>query len=71
MKVLGTVSFKQLVLDELEETVLPGDVLVDPANGDIEAPQDPRFQIAKIMDGFVAKVAVVSFRWKRPQCFCI
>ena len=60
MRVLGTISLKQLLFDDLEELVLPADVLVDPANGDIEAPQDPRFQISKKMDAFVTKAADVS-----------
>lgn len=51
---------KQLLFDDLEELVLPADVLIDPANGDIEAPQDPRFQISKKMDAFVTKAADVS-----------
>lgn len=53
-------SFKNLLFDDLEEIVLPADVLVDPANGDIEAPQDPRFQIKKKMDAFVTRAADVS-----------
>ena len=60
MRVLGTISLKQLLFDDLEELVLPADVLIDPANGDIEAPQDPRFQISKKMDAFVTKAADVS-----------
>lgn len=60
MKVLGLMSLKQLLFDDLEELVLPADVLIDPANGDIEAPQDPRFQISKRMDVFVTKAADVS-----------
>ena len=60
MRVLGTISLKQLLLDDIEEVVLPADVLVEPANGDVEAPQDPRFQISKRMDAFVIKAANVS-----------
>ena len=54
-------SFKQLLFDDLEEVVLPADLLVDPANGEVEAPQDPRFQILKRMDSFVTRAADVSF----------
>ena len=61
MRVLGTMSFKQLLFDDLEEVVLPADLLVDPANGEVEAPQDPRFQILKRMDSFVTRAADVSF----------
>lgn len=60
MRVLGTISLKQFLFDDLEELVLPADVLVDPANGEIEAPKDPRFQISKRMDAFVTKAADVS-----------
>ena len=60
MRVLGTISSKQLLLDDFAEIVLPADILVDPANGDIEAPQDPRFQISKRMDAFVTTAANVS-----------
>lgn len=51
---------KQYLFDDFEELVLPADVLIDPANGDVEAPQDPRFQISKRMDAFVTKAADVS-----------
>ena len=60
MRVLGTRSLKQFLFDDLEELVLPADILIDPANGDIEAPQDARFQISKMMDAFVTKAADVS-----------
>lgn len=60
MRVLGLMSLKQLLLDDFEEIVLPADVLIDPANDDIEAPQDPRFQISKRMDAFIIKAADVS-----------
>ncbi|KAL8918943.1 MAG: hypothetical protein Q9208_007053 [Pyrenodesmia sp. 3 TL-2023] len=56
MKVLGNVTITNLVHDDLEELVLPADVLLDPANGNVEAPHDPRFQIAKEMRGFVLRV---------------
>ena len=59
-RVLGTMSFKQLIFDDIEEIVLPADIVIDPSGWDVEAPQDPRFQIAKKMDDFVAKVADVS-----------
>ena len=60
MRIFGNISLKQFLLDDFEELVLPADVLVDPANGDIEAPQDPRFQISKRMDAFVMKAANVG-----------
>lgn len=54
-------SLKQLLFDDLEEISLPADILVDDANSDVEAPQDPRFQIAKQMDNFVQRAADVWF----------
>ena len=60
MRVLGSVALKQLIFDDFEELVLPADILIDPANDDIEAPQDPRFQISKRMDAFVTRAANVS-----------
>ena len=60
MRVLGTMSIQQLVLEDLAEIVLPADILVDPENADVELPQDPRFQIAKRMEMFVSRVGQVS-----------
>ena len=60
LRVLGTISLKQLLLDDLEELVLPADILIDSVNDATEAPQDPRFQISRRMDSFVAKAANVS-----------
>lgn len=50
-------SFKQLLFHDLEELVLPADPLLEATNGDVEAPQDPRFQMAKKMDAFVTRAA--------------
>ena len=58
-------SFKQLLFDDLEDTVLPASILVDPANSDVEAPQDPRFQILRKMDLFVTRAADVSVTIRR------
>ena len=60
MRVLGKMSFKQFLLDDLREVVLPADNLVDPSNEDVEAPQDPRFQMARKMDAFIIRAADVS-----------
>ncbi|KAL9005096.1 MAG: hypothetical protein Q9188_002116 [Gyalolechia gomerana] len=56
MKVLGGITIAKLIFDDLEELVLPADILLDPANGNVEAPHDPRFQMAKEMRGFVLRV---------------
>ena len=59
-RVLGTMSIKELIFDDLAEIVLPADILVDRTNDSIEAPQAPRFQIARKMDDYVARVGQVS-----------
>lgn len=46
---------KDLLMDDLEELVLPGDILIDRANMEVEAPHDDRFQIARRMESFVNK----------------
>ena len=33
--------------------------MIDPANDDVEAPQDPRFQIVQKMNVFISRVADV------------
>lgn len=68
MRVLGTISLKQYLFDDFEELVLPADILVDPANADIEAPQDPRFQISKRMDAFVTNAANFFLNISRNLC---
>lgn len=58
---------QQLLFDDLAELVLPADVLIDPANNDIEVPQDPRFQIAGRMDTFLSRAGqvrgILLLRW--------
>ncbi|MCJ1477340.1 hypothetical protein MMC13_006011 [Lambiella insularis] len=56
MRVQDEVSFTQLIFDDLAEVVLPADHLVDRANQEVEVPLDPRSQIARKMDTFVARV---------------
>ena len=60
MKVLETMSIKQLIFDDLEEIVMPASSLIDSANAHVEAPQDPRFQIYEKMDHFITRAADVS-----------
>ena len=60
MRVLGMMSFKELILDNLREIVLPADMLLNSSNFDVEAPQDPRFHVAKRIDEFMATTADVS-----------
>ena len=60
MKVLGTFTITKFIFDDLEEMVLPADILLDPANTNVEPPHDPRFQIAREMRDFVLRVGDVS-----------
>lgn len=62
MKILGSQSVKNLFYDELRDHVLPSSILLQAENADIEVPTDPRFQIHKSMEAFVARVAHVSRR---------
>ncbi|KAI9662182.1 MAG: hypothetical protein M1829_006164 [Trizodia sp. TS-e1964] len=55
MKILGNMSIKQILFDDLAETVLPADVLLDLGNSEIEVPHDPRFQISKLMESFIER----------------
>lgn len=61
MKVLGRTSFKQLIFDDFEETLLAASVLIDPENDQVEAPHHARYKISKEMDGFIRRVADVKF----------
>ncbi|KAL8912645.1 MAG: hypothetical protein Q9171_002370 [Xanthocarpia ochracea] len=56
MKVLGKITITKLIYDDLAELVLPADALLDPANGNVEAPHDPRFQMAREMGAFVLRI---------------
>ena len=66
MIVLDRRLIKRFLFDSLEEMVLPGSILIDAANDEVEAPHDPRFQIVKKMDDFITRTADVSFH----GCLC-
>ncbi|KAL8944918.1 MAG: hypothetical protein Q9216_000079 [Gyalolechia sp. 2 TL-2023] len=68
MKVLGNITITKLIFDDLEELVLPADILLDPANGNVEAPHAPRFQMAKEMRGFVLRVGDPFLDMLRAIC---
>lgn len=51
---------KQFLYDELAELVLPASILLQADMDETEMPSDPRFQIAKRMDGFVKRFAQVG-----------
>ncbi|KAI9843380.1 MAG: hypothetical protein M1838_002635 [Thelocarpon superellum] len=54
-KVSEAKSTQELLYDDLAETVLPGDILLDRNYCDVEMPGDPRFEISERMGQFVAK----------------
>jgi hypothetical protein len=53
---------KQLLVGELADMVLPADILLDTANGNVEAPQDARFQLARCLDSFITRVRHVCWQ---------
>jgi N-alpha-acetyltransferase 35, NatC auxiliary subunit len=57
MMVLGKMSVRQLLDDDLSSLVLAEDPLLDPRNDEIEVPHDPRFNIAKRMETFRERAA--------------
>ena len=57
--VLGGLTVKEFVVDDLEEVVLPANWLLDPSNDDVEAPQDARFQVAQKLSDFVSRAGRV------------
>ena len=59
-KILGQVSLKKLIFDDLAEIVLPADALLDAENWDVEAPQDPRWDMARKMDKLVGRASQVG-----------
>ncbi|KAF6819915.1 N-alpha-acetyltransferase 35, NatC auxiliary subunit [Colletotrichum sojae] len=57
MTILGNKSIRQLLDDDLSIVSLPGSILLDRANDDVEAPQDPRFVVAEQMEAFRQRAA--------------
>lgn len=60
MTVLDRISVKGFLFDNIREITLPASILVDMENENVEAPQDPRFQINLKMDTLLARSADVS-----------
>ena len=58
--VLGELTVKEFVTDDLEELVLPASWLLDPGNDSIEGPHDPRFHVAKKMSSFIGRAGRVT-----------
>lgn len=57
MQVLGHMSIRQLLDNDLSIISLPNSILLDRANDDVEAVHDPRFTIAEQMEVFRKKAA--------------
>jgi hypothetical protein len=66
--VLGRMSIRQLLDDDLTSLVLPEDQLLDPMNDEIEVPHDPRFNMAKRMEVFRSRAAQVYLDLLRTAC---
>jgi hypothetical protein len=57
MIILGTMSVRQILDDDLASTVLPAHKLLDRLNDEVELPSDPRHQMANQMEVFRARAA--------------
>ncbi|KAJ5103192.1 hypothetical protein N7532_003721 [Penicillium argentinense] len=68
MTILGAVSVKQFLYDDLAELVLPSSVLLQANTFDVEVPSDPRFQIALKMEAFVQRFAQPFIDTVRCAC---
>ncbi|OJJ50594.1 hypothetical protein ASPZODRAFT_106353 [Penicilliopsis zonata CBS 506.65] len=55
MRVLGSLSIKNFMYDDLAQLVLPHNILLQANMDNIELPSDPRFRIAQQMDDFVKR----------------
>lgn len=57
MVILGAMSIRQVLDDDLAATVIPAHTLLDRANDEIEVPTDPRHQMATKMEIFRSRAA--------------
>ncbi|TVY62254.1 N-alpha-acetyltransferase 35 NatC auxiliary subunit [Lachnellula suecica] len=57
MIMLGKMSIRQVLDDDLSSTVLPANQLLNRANDEIEFPNDPRFKMAENMELFRSRAA--------------
>lgn len=57
MVILGTMSTRQVLDDDLASTVLPAHKLLDRANDEVEVPSDPRHNMAARMEIFRSRAA--------------
>jgi len=72
MVILGRLSIRQLLDDDLSTLVLPSSPLLDRANDAVEHPHHPRYQLAQTMELFRQRVAqsyLDVFRtWCQNRC---
>ena len=68
MVILGNMSIRQLLDDELCSLVLPNSQLLDDSNDYVEVPTDPRFQMAAQMEAFRARAAGTYLDMLRTLC---
>ncbi|PSS22902.1 hypothetical protein M430DRAFT_33575 [Amorphotheca resinae ATCC 22711] len=68
MIILGTMSIRQIIDEDLASTVLPANKLLDRGNDDIEVPTDPRFNMASRMELFRSRAAGTYLDILRTIC---
>ena len=68
MEILGTMSIRQLLDDDLSIITLPASPLLDRANDEIEAVQDPRFAMSQQMELFRQRAAQPFLDILRTSC---
>lgn len=68
MAILGSTPVKDFLYDELSDLVLPSSILLQANTDQTEMPSDPRFQIAKHMDGFVKRFGQPFVDTYRSAC---
>lgn len=68
MVVLGNKSMRQVLDDDFSLVSMSYSTLIDRANDEVEAPQDPRFLIAQHMEQFRQRAAPVYFEILRIFC---
>ncbi|KAI2788019.1 hypothetical protein POX_f08402 [Penicillium oxalicum] len=66
--ILGTVSVRKYLYDDLAELVLPASMLLRANLDEVELPSDPRFRIAQIMDNFVKRFGQPFIDTVRSAC---
>ncbi|QPH06146.1 hypothetical protein C2857_004411 [Epichloe festucae Fl1] len=68
MEILGSMSVRQLLDDDLSIVTLPAHPLLDRDNDEIEAPQDPRFVMSQKMELFRQRAAQPFLDIFRTAC---